>query len=252
MNSIVVEIATLSSILGGAAFGMWLRTALPADHLTGDSKSTIKAGIGLVGTMTAMILGLLVSSAKNTYDMQNAELTRLSASVVVLDRILGGYGPEAKGGRDELRLTMIHLADLLDSGGRSGPSELDPYAVDAAPLYDRIQQLSPNDDSRRFLKGQALIHAVSIGETRWLLYQQATTSGVSMPLLVTLVCWLTIIFASLGLFTPVNATTIVCMFVCALSVSLAIWLILEMYTPYTGLIRVSSTPLRTALESLGH
>jgi hypothetical protein len=92
---------------------------------------------------------------------------------------------------------------------------------------------------------------MSIGETRWLMYEQAAAT-VSVPLLVVLVFWLAALFFSFGLFAPVNATVIVSFFVSALSVSAAIFLIVEMYSPYSGLIQISSAPLRAALAHLGH
>lgn len=250
MNSITVEVVAFFCILAGAACGMALRKILPPEHLSGDSKNTIQAGIGLVVTMTALILGLLVASAKSTYDTEGAELTRMSANAILLDRMLAEYGPEAKSARDALQLAIVHSADLLDSGGQSGPS-LRPVTADA-DVFARIEELSPHDETQRFLKRQASKQAITIGQTHWLLHQQSDTSAVSMPLLITLICWLVIIFASLGMFTPINATTILCMIVCALSVTFAIWLILEMYTPYSGFMHISSAPLRVALASIGH
>jgi hypothetical protein len=97
------------------------------------------------------------------------------------------------------------------------------------------------------LQSQALSIAVDIGKTRWLMYEQAITA-VSLPLLVVLVLWLTVIFISFGLFAPFNATVVSSLLVAALSVSGAIFLILEMYSPYSGLIKISSAPLRASIS----
>lgn len=133
---------------------------------------------------------------------------------------------------------------------KDGAPQSAPPSAGGEILYDKIQGLSPKDDTQRSLKSQALSMAVDIGKTRWLMYEQAMTS-VSIPLLIVLVCWLTVIFISFGLFAPFNATVVSSLFVSALSVSGAIFLILEMYTPYTGLIQISSAPLRAALVNLG-
>ena len=117
-------------------------------------------------------------------------------------------------------------------------------------LYDKIAGLSPKSDTQRSLKGQALSLAVDLGKTRWLMYEQETGS-VSIPLLVVLVFWLTVIFISFGLFAPFNVTVVSSLFASALSVSGAIFLILEMYTPYEGLVQISNAPLRAALAHLG-
>lgn len=229
---------------------MALRHILPQHHLSAESKDTVKVGMGLVGTMAALVLGLLVASAKAFYDTQSAELNQVSANVVVLDRVLAHYGPETKEARDLLRDAVVRALDRLWSNDRSGPSHLGPSTPGADLFYDKIQQLSPRDDTQRSLKGQALSVAMGLGQTRWLSYEQRVTS-FSGPLLVALVFWLTISFMSFGVFAPRNATTITSLFVSALSVSVAILLILEMYTPFEGLIQISSAPLRAALAHLG-
>jgi hypothetical protein len=117
-------------------------------------------------------------------------------------------------------------------------------------LYDRIQGLPAKDDRQRYLQSQALTLAVGLGQTRWSLFEQGTTP-VSLPLLVILVLWLSLILASFGLFAPENGTVIASLGICALSVSTAIFLILEMYSPFSGTIQLSSAPLRAALAHLG-
>jgi len=117
-------------------------------------------------------------------------------------------------------------------------------------LYEKLQGLSPQNDAQRSLQAQALSMALDLGKTRWLMLEQATAS-VSVPLLVALVFWLAVIFCSFGLLAPRNLTVVTTLFLCALSVSAAIFLVLEMYTPYGGLVQISSAPLRNALEHLG-
>ena len=205
----------------------------------------MKLGMGLVGTLAALVLGLLIASAKTSFDTQNVELTEMSSRVVMLDRVLAHYGPEAKEARSELRSSVVHTLDTLFS---NDASQLESTKGEA--LFDIIQGLSPKDDAQRSIKAQALGTILALGQTRWLIAEQRVNS-VSVPLLVVLIFWLTIIFMSFGLFAPRNATVIVSLLVSALSVSGAIFLILEMYSPYAGLIHVSSGPLRAALAHLG-
>ena len=249
MSSITISLIVFACVFGGALLGIFLHAVLPQHHLANESKDIVKLGMGLVGTMAALVLGLLVASAKGSYDAQSAELTQLSANIALLDRGLALYGPETKEERALLRGAVVRILDQMWSkdGSSSSPT--------AAPsggeiLYEKIQALSPKNETQRSLQGQALSIAVDIGKTRWLMYAQQATS-VSMPLLVVLVIWLTVIFISFGLFAPFNATVVSSLFVSALSVSGAILLILEMYGPYSGLIQISSAPLRAALEHLG-
>jgi hypothetical protein len=247
MSSLTVSLIVFACVFGGALLGILLHASLPQHHLAADSKDIVKLGMGLVGTMSALVLGLLVASAKGSYDAQSAELTQMSANIALLDRVLAVYGPETKEARGLLRGAVVHALDQMWSKDSTGAL---PLPSGGEILYEKIQGLSPKNDAQRSLQGQALNMAIDLGKTRWLMYEQAITS-VSMPLLVVLVLWLTVIFISFGLFAPFNATVVSSLLVSALSVSGAIFLILEMYGPYSGLIQISSAPLRAALAHLG-
>jgi hypothetical protein len=191
-----------------------------------------------------------VAAAKGAYDAQSAELTQISANIGALDRVLANYGPETQEIRDVLAGAAARIFDQLWSeDGNSAPPTV-PVSAAGEILYHKIQALSPQNNTQRALQTQALSIVMDTGRTRWLMYTQATTS-VSIPLLVVLVLWLSVIFISFGLFAPFNLTVVASLFVSALSVSGAIFLILEMYTPYTGVIQISTAPLRAALAHLG-
>jgi hypothetical protein len=249
LSSISGTLITFAFVFGGAALGIVLRSILPGDQLNADTKEVVKLGTGLVATMAALVLGLLIASAKESLDTQNNELTDMSSRIVLLDRVLAHYGPEARDARDELRSSVQHAVEwasakrFLDSPqfGANNNGEI---------LYDKIQELSPKNDTQRSIQGQALNLVMSLGQTRWLMSEQRTNS-ISVSMLVVLIFWLTIIFTSFGLFATRNATEVVSLFVSAVSVSGAIFLILEMYSPYGGLIHVSGAPLRAALSHLG-
>ena len=248
VSSIATSLIAFACMFGGAVIGILLRSHLPEHHLSGDSKETVKVGMGLVATMSALVLGLLVSSAKNFYDTQSAELTQMSADVVLLDRLLAHYGPETKEVRDELRVALVESLDRIWPSERTRTLEVSTSRED---ILDKIQALSPKNDKQHSLQAQALGLAVGIARTRWLMYQQLNIS-VSKVLLAVMVFWLTVVFFSFGLFAPHNGTAVVSLFAAGLSVSGAILLILDMYTPYIGLVRISSTPIHSALAQLGH
>jgi hypothetical protein len=237
-------------VFGGAVCGMLLRRALPQDHLSADSKQVVTMSMGLVATMAALVLGLLVSSAKGFYDAQNSELTQMSAKVILLDRLLAHYGPETKEVRDLLRSSVAESIDRVWPQERTQSSALIAPTTGPEVLVGKIQALSPNDDRQRTLQAQAFSTVMGLIQTRWLMYEQGGDS-VSGPMLAILVFWLVAIFISFGLFAPRNATVITALFVAGMSVSGAIFLILEMYTPFGGLIQISSAPLRAALTHLG-
>jgi len=247
MNFIAIRLIVLACVFGAALIGMFLRAVLPEQHLSADSKDTVRLGIGVISTMAALVLGLLVASAKNFYDAQSSELTQMSANVILLDRVLAHYGPEAKEARDLLRGAVARTLNLI---WHQDHSEMVPTATGGEVLYDKIQALSPKNDAQHALQAQASSMAIDLGKLRWLMFEQGSTS-ISLPLLWMLVFWLVIVFTSFGLFAPSNPTVIAILFLCALSVSGAIFLILEMYTPFEGLMQISSAPLRNALAHLG-
>ena len=202
-------------------------------------------GVGLVATMAAIVLGMLVSSAKGNYDAQSNSLIEMSGDIMLLDRILANYGPETKSSRDALRKVTVSVRDEVQS---KGSSQLATPIPEAELFYHQIQQLAPKNDAQRALQLQALNTAIGIGRTRWSLYEQ-TTRSVPLPLLAVLVLWLTIIFISFGMFAPSNPTAVFTLAISALSVSGAVFLILEMYR-LQGLIRVSTAPLEAAIAGL--
>ncbi|MGO8836253.1 MAG: hypothetical protein ACLQAH_04665 [Limisphaerales bacterium] len=250
MSPMTTGLLVFGCVLGAALLAMRLRTALPPHHLSADTKDTVKLAMGLVATMTALVLGLLVASAKGSYDTARSEMTQMAAKFVVLDRILANYGPAAAEPRKQLREAAEHLVVLLWPASRSQSAELDPSASNGEALYDAIQQLSPQNDEQRWLKSQCLALAIELGQMRWLLFEQSDTS-ISTLFLVVVVCWLAIIFFSFGMFAPSNSTVIATLFVAALSVSGAIFLILELDRPFGGLIQISSQPMHNAINHLG-
>lgn len=250
MSYIVFSAITFCLIFGAGLLGMLLRKALPADHLSDNSKNMVTLGMGLVGTMAALVLGLLIASAKGSYDAQSTALLQMSAKIISLDRILARYGPEAKESRELLHDEVVHIIERMWPQQMSRMVELAPTGGLSGALYDSIEKLSPTDDRQRLLRSEALSLAMDISQARWLMFEQGTTM-VSMPLMIVVIFWVTFIFLSWGLYAPVNGTVIATFFVAAVSVSAAIFLVQEMYMPYAGIIRISSAPIRAALTQLG-
>jgi hypothetical protein len=248
VSSLTVSIIVFACVFGGAMAGIFVSSRLPRHHVTSETKDVVRLGMGLVATTVALALGLLIASAKSYYDTQSAEVTQLAANVVLLDRILVHYGPETQEARAMLRNSVAHVADYI-AGAGSNKVQLPLGGQSAEGLLDKIQELSPKNDAQRSLQAQALALAIQLGQTRWLMFAQQQVS-VPMPLLEIMVFWLTMLFISFGLFAPRNSTVVTSLFISALAVSAAIFLILEMYQPYSGLIRISVAPLRAALLQL--
>jgi len=229
---------------------MGLRSVLPEHHRNTESRDVVKLGMGLIATMCALLLGMLVASAKGSYDTQKSELTQLTSRIGFLDSTLAHYGPETREARASLRDAVAHGIDQAWPKDPAHARPAEPAAARGDAVYDRIQELSPKNDLQRSLQAQASSMAIDLGQARWLMFEQRGSS-VSTALLIVVVFWLAVIFMSFGLFAPSNATVTATLFVCALSVSCAIFLILEMDRPFEGLLQISSAPLRDALARLG-
>ena len=250
MSPIAISALVFASVFGGALAGIALRASLPEHHLSSESKEVIKLSMGLVATMTALVLGLLVASAKESYDTQDKELTEMASRFVMVDRLLARYGPETKDARDLMRVAVTGAVGRLDNPDSARALERTTPTPSMEVVSDRILTLEPKDDRQRELKFQATEITKKISEARWLMFEQRAGS-FSKPFLYIVACWITLTFMSFGLFAKPNPTATSALFVAAFSVSTAIFLILEMYAPYSGLIRISIAPLRAALAHLG-
>ena len=253
MSALAISSVAFACIFGGTLLGMLLRTILPGHHVSGDSQDAVKLGIGMIATLAALVLGLLIASAKGNFDTMSSELRQVGARVILLDRVMAQYGPETKETRELLRRTIAATIKRVwpeDKVGQAA-TEAPETRVNIETIQDRLRQLSPRNDAQRWLQSRALQISGDLAEARWLLLEQLGQRSIPMPFLMMLVFWLTFIFASFGLFSPRNATVITVLLVCALSAAGSLFLILELDTPYAGLIKVSSAPLANALAHLG-
>ena len=255
MNTYLAATMVGACLFGAVLLGMGLRRLLPEHHLSGDTKDTVKLTMGLVATMAALVLGLLVSSAKSDHDTEQNNVSQMAAKVAFLDRVLADYGtgsatgPEAAEVRAQLRSVIEEEVRRMWPEEGKMPVQLAPDTQAGDAVYLAIQHLSPHDDIQRGLKAQAATLAVEIGQLRALLLAQSIPS-ISMPLLIVVVSWLVAIFLSFSLFAPPNATANLALTAGVLAVSGAIYLILELDQPFGGLIRISSEPLRNALSHI--
>jgi hypothetical protein len=232
---------------------MLIGRALPAAHLSAESKDAVKVGLTLIATLTALVLGLLVASSKGTYDAQNASVRELAAKVILLDRALTAYGPETKEPRELLRRIVERTLQRIWPDGGAGPADLTPGEArsEMELFYDKVAALAPQkDDAKRAaIKARAMDITVDLVQTRLRLFAQRESS-IPLPFLVVLVVWLAVLFIGNGLTAPRNATVIAVVVVCILSISCALFLILELDRPFDGILRISSVPLRDALAQI--
>lgn len=254
MHALWISSIVFAFALAGAALGHWLRDTLPAHHLDDESKDTVKVGVGLVATMTALVLGLVTASAKSSFDAINMSVKNSAMNVLAIDRLLARYGPETEPIRVALKQAIGERIEMVWSGG--GPEDapaFDPLRTGAAAaaegLAGALRGLKPADDAQRALQTRALDLAETLLQDRWEVFTIGGSS-IPTPFLVVLLFWLTLTFTSFGLYAPRNALVFAVLFVCALSVASAVFLILELDSPFHGVLTVSQEPFRFAFEHL--
>ena len=241
---------TLFIILVGVVFlGGRLSRVVPAEQLSDDSRDAVKLALGLVATMTAILLGLLISSAKGAFDTARTEVMQMAAKVTLLDRVLRLYGPEAMDARRALRDAIAEGVRRTWPGEQSRPARLDPNEQAGDAIYVAISRLAPHDEAQRALKTQAATLMIQLAEFRALVQAQAV-SAVSKPLLIALVIWLVVIFFGFSLLAPANTISTLALVAGAFSVSCAVMIIIELDYPFAGIIRIPSEPMINALAHL--
>ena len=252
MNSIAIGLIVFVCTFGGALLGMFLRTVLSEHHLDDASKDVVKLVMGLIATLAALVLGLLVASSKNSFDTVNEGFRESAAKIILLDRALAQYGPETKEVRELLKAGFTARVEQFFTKGPTGNSTLNSTQATAMMegFQQRLRALSPQNDTQRALQSRALELTDAVTQARWLGIAHEENS-IPTPFMVVLVFWLAVMFASFGLFAPRNAIAIAVLFLGAVSLSAAIFLIEELNNPLEGFIAISRAPMDRALGFLG-
>jgi len=250
MSSTLIAVLVFVLVFAGALAGIAIR--VPAQHQDSETRDVVKLVLGLIATMTALVLSMLIASAHTSYDRQESEVQQLGAQIVQLDELFVHYGSEANDSRKQLRrMVEAEFVRLWSGAGAARADARAPQTYSPAEdLFTTVSGLKPNSEAQRSAQARALQLMTTMGTTIRLLYLQAGGS-LSWPFFVVLVFWLVMLFAGFGLFARRNATVIVALFVGALTVAGAIFLILEMNRPYGGLMQLSSAPIRHALDQIG-
>ncbi len=246
----IIALIVFAVILAGGVVGWETRRRLPAHHLTDDTKNFISVSMAVVATLSALVLGLLISNANSSFSSLAGDVTTLSAQIIRLDQILRRYGPETKPARELLRrYTEQKDADLFpEDPANFRISNASNYAV-LQDFEDSVLALKPANARDRWWLEQALVLAGRIGDARGLLAQRIG-QGTPRAFLVLVVFWLTLLFASFGLFAPPNFTSAVTLTLCALAVAGAVGMILELEQGFGGLVHISPRPMHQAVEAL--
>ncbi len=250
MNASLTAVIAFCVMVAAVLLGKGVSRLLPEHHLNPDTKDTVKLAMGMAATMAALLLGLLVNSAKGTYDSERNEVIQMAAKVAFLDRMLELYGPEAAGIRTQLRSVVKDATIQIWRQESSRQAQLFSDTQSGTALNDAIQRLSPQNEEQRSFKTQATTVAFELAQMRSLLLAQSAPT-ILMPMLTVVVGWFVVIYLSFSVISAPNATATFALMVSAFTLSGAIFLILELDQPFSGLLHISSQPILNALNQMG-
>ena len=248
LSPLALSLCIFALTVGGILLGVLLRRALPKHHLSKESQEVVRLGVGLIATIAALVLGLLIAAAKGSFDTQSSQVKQITTDLILIDDLLSLYGPEAQPIRVEMRAAIGPLIDRIWSEKKTGVRTFVPGAR-AEKVYLDIQALMPQNDVQRSIRSRAVQVSDDFAQTRLLLFVESDKL-VPVPFLAIMVFWLVIIFASFSLFSELNPTVFAFLVLFAFSSSSALFLILELSQPFTGLMAISNAPLHSALAPL--
>ena len=252
MSDAVVGLLVAGFVFAGGMGSLLLYPLLPDHHLTSETRDAVRVGIGMVSILTTLVLGLLIASAKGTLDRADQQVRSYAADLILLDQTLRDYGTDADPAR---RMLLQYTEEVLrTTWPAKAPTEAQPLeSREFGALLDQtmraILALTPTNDGQQWLRSQALGVAANLIHTRWLVLV-SEAGAISPVLLGIMIAWIFIIFVSFGLNAPRNATVVATFLLCALSIGAAIFLILEMFAPFSGFVAVSAVPMQNAFAHL--
>ena len=252
MSEWQVALLVFTAQLAGWACGRFVRRRLPPEHLSSTTRDSVVILAGMVATLSALVLGLLISSARTSFESDRASVVEIAADILVIDRALAQYGDQAKPARDALRGFLERAIE----GMTLYEHRIDAEAVTQEPMPHMAQlqasllALAPTTEAQRWLRARALTVSGELERAR-VLFAERGTGSIAPAFLFVLTAWLAMLYLALSLFAPSNATATLTAFGSAFAFAAGIFLILELDTSFRGVIRLSHDPLVKTLELLG-
>jgi hypothetical protein len=251
MTAIAISGIAFASIFGATVLSMRLRSIVSDRYLSAESKQVVTLGTSLIATMSAVLLGLLISSTRTSYEEKRNQVIHMTADIIELDLLLKDWGPEARPARQVMRDAVPQMIDSIwrENADRFRPEANAVPDAGAEAVLSALQELSPRDDAQRARRDRALQVGLDLAQIQLLLFAQPA-NAISTPFITVLVLWLAFVFATFSLHARPNPLIIVVLFVCALAASSAIFLILDLDRPFAGLLQIPSAPFHNALPPL--
>jgi hypothetical protein len=251
MNVTAISLLVTACVFAGGVFGLQLHRWLPEHHLTRETQDVVRLGTGMVSVLASLVFGLLIATAKSASDTTDREMRSYATDLILLDRTLRSYGEGAASPRALLRRSTVRT--IQDISPMPGGHVVGLDDVSAVRMLEQVQEairaMNPVGAEQRSIRDQASQTATSLLRQRWILIEQAGHS-VRPVVLFVLVSWTVAIFISFGLNAPRNATVAGAFLMCSFAIGGAVFLILEMDSPFEGMLRLAAQPMLNALTQM--
>jgi|688.fasta_scaffold197197_2 hypothetical protein len=247
-SPLIIASVTWVVVFAAALLGMWIGGRLPEEHRTDDSRNVVSISMAMVSTLTALVLGLLLSVANTSFGENQEQLMSTSSDVIRMDHLLRLYGPEADGSRDLLRqYAHSMLSDVFPSEGSQRNVENEATLDLLAKVEQWAALMVPANATQRWLQPHILDVSDRIVQEHFTLVKERL-DAIPAALMVLMLLWLVLLFASFGLFAPRHLTCITVLLLSSGAASGAVLLILELETPHSGFVHLSPNPLQHAID----
>lgn len=248
MTHIAIGLISFAGIFGGALLGLFAARRVPREYLTTDTQTAITVSVAVIGTLSALVLGLMINTANGSFTKRSEQVRELALQLIRMERNLRRYGPEATEAQASLRIWGFAKAQQLFPDKTKPAVSPETTITLLENVQDKILDLSPQTEQQKYLRTLCLNLSSSLIRARWAL-EQRTGHSTPIPFLVLLIFWLAIVFASFGLFAPSNPTTMVALFLCAVAVAGGIFMIEELDNS-RGFIQLPSDAMHRALNEI--
>jgi hypothetical protein len=250
MNMLLICVLIFVLFMAAGYVGLALQTKLVDEHKTGETKAVVGQVSGLVSLLLALVLGTLIGVSWGYFSTQRTNLENFSAQILRLDQALAQFGPETKPMRYRLKEGIGRAYASIWGGGGIDPALLTVEAplANAQAVSDYLGTLQPKTEAQKAALATANQYASIVEQSRLLISLQIASAPVTPALIAILVFWTAALFFAMGLYAPSNALVTAALTFGALSIAFAIFLILELGMPYTGLFKVSPAALEQTIR----
>ena len=249
MDALTLGFIVFSALFGGAAFAIWIARYLPSHHLSSRSQDSVKLGVGMIAAMASLVLGLMTASVSGNFSNASKDVSSYALNLLSLDTDMRHIQPQSCPAqtlladyiRSVLHETWTTTADLPE---KRNPASSGQILLRLDSMVHDWQVTTPDQSAVR-ANVQAGLRTVLT--SRWTVSQDSA-AAIPTAFVVVLVAWLALIFVSFGLYSPSNAVVMGSLFLCALSIAGALFLISEMSGPFDGLVSISPQPMVNILK----